>query len=444
MTSLVLYFLLITGVAFYFVRPKMFFLYWLGIQPYILPISFILFEDSMMPIKENYLPNLYFLYPYLFGNLILLLFCVSYVKGSSEKKSLRIIIKPLALLLIFFTIQNFMVGFRPGSLYANMITIFEGIAPFLLLFIDKSVRPSRISFIHFIYVFVCVQLLFSLLNLVDIRIYNDVTGIFDDNLIQGTFTRYNHMTNYLSIFFFILSYEYYICKRVKAKMFYFMALLIGLLITLSGSRMTFVLFAFILYFFFCVSHGKKVAFLVSLGAVSLFSMFVLGNDAFLGQKADEGTGLERNMIGVIDLANSDDLSEGSTLVLSAYLLTDKFSSPIIGNGKAYRRGDNFYGHPTDTWNEDVFKTDARLAFMLVEYGFVGLSLFFLLYASVFKGCSFFSEEKQLSLYWGAFLFFVLFSLTDNGFWDHVMLSVLFIFVFSVKNEKKNTTISAAY
>ena len=436
MTSLVLYFLLIVGMAIYFVRPKMFFFYWLSIQPYILPVFFILFKDSMMPMMDNYLPNLYFRYPYPFCNLILLLFCASYTRKNIEKSRIKVILLPIFLLVIFLTVQNFVIGFRPGSLYANIIYLFGNVAPFLLLLIDERVRPSRNSVIHFIYIFVYVQLFFSLLNLADVRIYTNVTDIFDDNLIQGTFTRYNHMTNYLSIFFFILSYEYYICKRVKAKMFYFMALLIGLLITLSGSRMTFVLFTFVLYFFFCLSHSKKVAFLVSLGAVSLFSMFVLGNDAFSGQKANEGSGFERNLIGVVEVANSDDLSEGSTLELSAFLLIDKFNSPIIGNGKAYRGGENFYGHPTDTLNEDVFKTDARLAYMLVEYGFIGLFLFLLLYAAIFKGCYLFGEEQFQSLYWGAFIYFILFSITDNGFWDIVVISALYIYAFSPKRNKR--------
>lgn len=440
MTSFVLLLLLMAGIVVYYARPKYFFLYWLAIQPYILPVFFILFKDSMMPMSDNYLPNLYFGYPYPFCNLILLFFCVTYVKDNNERGPFRVIVKSLLYLLFFLAIQNALIGFRPGVLYINIINVFENIAPFLLILINKEVRPKRDSFIHFIFVFVYIQLFFSLLNLADIRIYRDVSGLYDDTLIAGTFTRYNHMANYLSIFFFVLTYEYYVCKRLSSKTYYIMAFLIGLLIALSGSRMTFILFVFTFLFFFCISHGKKVAILTSLGAVSLFSVFVMGNETFWGQKAEEGTGLERNLIGVIDLANSDDLSEGSTLALSAYLLMDKFNSPLIGNGKAFR-AENFYGHPTDTWNEDIYRTDARLAFMLVEYGIVGLFFFLLLYASVFKGCSKFSDENRKILYCGAFLYFILFSLTDNGFWDNVVLSVLFIYVFSVKESPENSLAS---
>lgn len=436
MTSVILLFLLLIGVALYFAKPKLFFLYWMGIQPYILPVFFFLFEDSLMPLDENYLPNLYFHYPNTLCSLMLLLFCVSYAKNNNRIYSFKIVMRPLSFLVLFLIIQNFVVGFRVGTLYANLINVLWNIAPFLLLLIDKRVRPSRDSFIHFVACFVYIQLFFCTLNLFGIRLYGEVTGIFDDSLICGTFARYNHMTNYLSIFFFVFSYEYYVCRRISPKLYYLMAFLIGLLIVLSGSRMNFILFAFTAYFFFCILNGKKTVITLSLIFLSLFGTYVINNDKFYGQEADDGTGLERNVIGIIDLANSDDLSEGSTLSLSVYLLMDLFESPIIGNGKAYRGGDNFYGHPKDILNEVTYRTDARLAFMLVDYGVVGLFLFLLLFVSLYRYCFLYSKIKNKYFYGGAFLYFVLFSLTDNGFWDYLVFSILFVYAFSVENEKK--------
>ena len=435
MIDFVLSLLLIVGVGIYCIKAKYFFLYWLGIQPYILPILYLLFGNSMLPFEEKYLQGLYFRFPYDFCGLIFILTCVSYVKEKSKNGNVKVFIKPLFFLVLFLTIQNFLIGFRIGSLYANIANVLFTIAPFMLLLIDKTVRPSRDSFIHFIMIFVLIQLLFSVLNYGGFRVYGEVTGIFDDSLIAGTFCRYNHMANYLAIFFLVLTYEYYFCKRLNVITYYCMTFLIGLIIVLSGSRMTLILLCFTFFFYFSLSHKIKVVFLTFFGGLLLFHVYVIGNETYKGQNADEGTGLERNLIGIIDLANSDDLSEGSTLTLSAYLLIDKFHSPIIGNGRAYRGGDNFYGHPTDTWNEAFFRTDARLAFMLVEYGIVGLFLFFLLYASVFKGCFLYGSENMKPLYWGAFFYFILFSLTDNGFWDHVVLSVLFIYAFSVKSER---------
>jgi hypothetical protein len=159
----------------------------------------------------------------------------------------------------------------------------------------------------------------------------------------------------------------------------------------------------------------------------------MGNDSFFGQGGNEGTGLERNVIGIVNVSNSDDLSEGSTLEMSAYILFSHYNSPLVGNGKGYRP-EYYYGDPTDTYkNEFIYRTDARLAFMLVDYGIIGLLLFFYLYATLFKGCYLYGEEKTKYLYVGAFVYFFLYSLTDNGFWDYVIFSVIFVYAFSLKN-----------
>lgn len=305
------------------------------------------------------------------------------------------------------------------------------VAPIILLLIDKKVRPQRKSLIRFISVFVVVQLLFSVFNMLGFRIYGEYSGMFYDSLICGTFTRYNHMANYLATFFFILCYEYFEHRSLRALYFYVLASFMGLLIAFSGSRMTTVLFVFTAFCFFSMYKSKKTVVLTIIGCTTFMSFYVLGNEHFLGQKADEGTGLERNMIGIIDFANSDDLSEGSTVALSAYLLLDKFDSPLLGNGKAYRGKEDFYFIPAGDKIGNFFRTDARLVFMLVEYGIIGLGLFLLLYYSIFKACYRYSEERRRCLYVGAFIYFLLFSLTDNGFWDYVQISILYIYVFSV-------------
>lgn len=419
-------------MAIYFVRPKMFFFYWLSIQPYILPVFFILFKDSMMPMMDNYLPNLYFRYPDTMTGLMLLLFCVSYIREKGSRTLMKVILLPLILISTFLFLQNIIVGFQPRSLYVNIISILRNIAPFILLLIDKRLRPNRESVVKFIKVFVYVQFCFSILNYLGFRIYGDVTGFFDDSLICGTFTRYNHMTNYLASFFFILSNEYYECHGIKRKSFYLMSFLIGLLIVMSGSRMTLILFVFTAFYFFIIHQGKMKAILTLIIGSAMLGSFLIGNVKFGGQAANEGTGLERNLIGVVDLANSDDITEGNTLSMSAKIFLFYYNSPLMGNGKAFRP-EFYYGHPTDTYNnEGIFRTDARLAFMFVEYGVIGLFLFLLLYFATFKGSYMYSEEKRKILYIGAFIYFLLFSLTDNGFWEYVQFSVLFIYVFSIQ------------
>ena len=378
---------------------------------------------------EDYSSKLYFHYPYFMSGLMLLLFCISYIKENNSK-SLRGIILPLILLVSFLFIQNLNVGFRVGTLYANIINVLWNIAPFTLLLINKKIRPGRKDLIEYICYFVYIQLSFCALNLIGFRIYGDLSEGFSDSLICGTFSRYNHMANYLATFFLILSHEYFNNKGICREKYYLLALLIGLLIVMSGSRVTFVLYFLTAFYFFCLYYGKKTVILSSIAIVMLFSTFIIGNDSFYGQNADEGTGLTRNLIGIIDLANSDDFSEGNTLSLSAFLVLTRFDSPLTGNGKVFRP-DKFYIHPLNAeYDENVFRTDARLAFMLVEYGIIGLFLFAYLFITMFKVCRTNSNIHDNAFYWGAGLYFFLFSLTDNGFWDIVQFSVIFIYAFS--------------
>ncbi len=433
MSTIVLLLLLLIGIAIYFVNPKSFFLYWLSIQPFILPVFYLLFVNDFTPVEDKFLP-LYFDFPLKLGSLMVLLLLLSFHRSDKGLKSLKVLFLPLFLLASFLLVQNILVGFDARALYTNAKSILWSIVPLALLIVDKRLRPTRKSFIRFIFVFVYVQSFFCILNLGGITIYGDVTEGFDKHLLCGTFTRYNHMANYLTVFFFILTYEFFKCKNIKRIQYYWMAFLIGLIILASGSRMALMLYVFTCFYFFCVFYkNKKFVFITIVLSVLLLGSYLKGNESFYGQDADEGTGLERNVIGVVDLANSDDLSEGSTLSMSAQLFFLYLNSPYMGNGQLYREG-FFYGNPKDlrdTYNNaDVYRTDARLAFMFVEYGILGLFLFFLLFVATFKGSYMYSEENDKKLYVGAFIYFFLFSVTDNGFWDYVIFSSFLIYVFS--------------
>ena len=436
MSTIVLLLLLLIGIAIYFVNPKSFFLYWLSIQPFILPVFYLFFVNDFTPLADKFLP-LYFEFPQKLGFFMVFLLLLSFHRSDKGLKSLKVLFLPLFLLASFLLVQNILVGFDARALYTNAKSILWSVVPLALLVVDKRLRPTRKSFIRFVFVFVYVQIFFCILNLWGIRIYGEYSGLYDESLICGTFVRYNHMSNYLVIFFFILTYEFFKCKSIKRKQYYWMAFLIGLIILASGSRMSLMLFLFTCFYFFCAYYqNKKIVIITIMLSVLLLGSYLKGNRNFSGQGADEGTGYERNMIGVIDLANADDITEGNTLSMSAKVLFFYLNSPYMGNGQLYREG-FFYGNPKDprdTYNNaDIFRTDARLAFMFVEYGIIGLCMFFYLFASMYKGCFLYSEEKNKALYWGAGLYFLLFSITDNGFWDYIIFSSVIIYVFSKKH-----------
>lgn len=438
MDIIVVGFLVIFGISIIIVKPKLFFIYWLSIYAYILPLiylplrSFFTPYERFVPILSNYPGAILFL--------MLLFSAISWRRPNRIYKIVYTLLFPLTLLLLFIFLQNVIVGIDIRALIANTRDILWSVAPFCLLMLKYNVRPTRDSLINYIIIFVFIQTAFCFLNLVGFRIYGSLNGGFDDNLISGTFPRYNHMADYLTIFFYILSYEYWECNRIKKKLYYLMFFLIGLLIFMSGARMSLILYTLIVMFYIFCYKSRKIVFGFLLGMGLLGGLFIIGNDSYLGKKADDGTGMERNMIGIINLANSDDVSEGNTLEMSARILYDYLNSPLFGNGKSYRQ-DFYYGKPTWPYNnEGSYKVDARLAFMFVEYGIIGLLLFFFLFFSIFKGCYLYSEENKKKIYIGAFLFFLLNSTTDPGFWDYIMFSVIIIYVFSTKDieaENKN-------
>lgn len=419
-------------ISVYFIKPKNFFLYWVSLTPYIQPILYIFFKPALTPFLEKFQP---FLIHQLEPILLFMLLIVFRINKRFVK--LNIILLPIFLLLLFISIQNFVVGLDVIPLIKNYLSVFWILAPFTLIISDRKVRPDRNTLIKFIVYFVYIQFFFCILNVLGFRIYDSaIKGGFEESLICGTFTRYNTMAEYLAIFFVFLSYEYWEYKRLNQKKYYVLGLLMGGMIFLSGSRMSLILYVLTVLFCIAIYKSKKIILLFLFAFSSLFTVFIIGNDHFSGQKADGGSGVERNLIGIIDLANSEDMTEGNTMSLSAYLLLEKMESPIIGNGRAYRK-DSFYGtREDDVWDEGAYRVDATMAFMFVEYGIIGLLLFFFLFFSIFKGCYFYSEEHNKIFYWGVSLYFLLYSITDPGFWHYSIFSFFIIYVFSMNNKKQ--------
>ncbi len=428
-SGLVIFILLLIGWVIYTSKPKFFWIYWLSIYPYVLPLLYLLLKPFLTPMYERFQPILEY-YPS-----VILLFISFLIFRHILTSKLKIFRLPIALLFLFLILQNIFVGVDVKAFLLNIKDVLCVVIPCVLLIINRKIRPNRTSFLKYIYFFILIQTFFCILNSVGFKIYDEmIEGGFEEHLICGTFTRYNHMANFLSVFFFILIYEYHEHKSLQRDKFLLSCFIIALLIFLSGSRMTLLLLLYIMICIVYIYYGKRYILLFFLLLVSLFFVYIKNNEIFIGQNADEGTGIERNVIGVIDLANSDDLSEGSTLALSANLFMNYFNSPFIGNGKDHRSV-FFYGNPALDPFAGSYKNDARLAFMLVEYGIIGLSLFLFLFSSTFKACLSYSEEKSNRLYFIAFFYFLLFSITDAGFWDAQIFSCFFVYVFSSKTNK---------
>lgn len=429
----------IIGLSLFFWKPKIVFLYWLLIMPVFLPIYFFFY-----PVYDaTTFYDLYFNYKTPLAYLAITIFCLTILEKKLYLKDIKGIVIPMICLFMFLVLQNFLRGFHVKGLFWNIRAVVFFVAPLFALLINKKVRPEFHDLKLTMVFIIVLQLLFSVLNLLGYHIYPSYEDDFSDHLISGTFARYNHMTNYICTMYMFISLEYFNEKSISRFFFVLLTIISGLLILFSGSRMCLILFVLIFgYFTFKIMKRKKIFLMIFLGGVLAFISLIIGNNTFAGQNADEGTGFERNLIGIINLANSTDLSEGSTLGGSFYLFLYKSDHLLLGNGMAYRMS-NYYLE-SDTVYESVFLTDARLAFMIVEYGIIGLALFAFLIISMMVFGSKVHTPPYRNLLWLPLTYYFLFSITDEGVFDIVLFSMLFIYLFSIKKGNNKINNSTAF
>lgn len=174
-------------------------------------------------------------------------------------------------------------------------------------------------------------------------------------------------------------------------------------------------------------HRKELLLSISLFAF-IITFFIALSNFVLENSSIEG--LNRTMEGFLSLVNSDKGSTNSTFDLSIYLLDQYFDTGgVFGNGYA-ERGDFAYG-TFGVVSLNNFVADARIAYLLVEYGLLGFSLYMITFYS------FFSDMKtrkdftncRTKLFVCYCYYFVL-SLTEAGFFDRIFLPYMFIFAFT--------------
>ena len=113
-----------------------------------------------------------------------------------------------------------------------------------------------------------------------------------------------------------------------------------------------------------------------------------------------------------------------------------YNSPLWGNGLSWK-GEYAYGDI-----DGNYKADARLAFVLVEFGIIGLLLFLFYFVKIFNATKRIvpiTMKKSLLL---VFVYFSIFTFTESGFFDLHCIPYLFIYYFSVKrfyNEHSDCT-----
>jgi len=335
-----------------------------------------------------------------------------------------------------------MTGFNIGPLIANAKDAFFLMLPTLALSVSYRIRPEQRTLVHFIEIFIAIQTVFCFFNLYGVRLYSEYNdeSSFADEYICGSFLRYNHLTNYLTTMYLLLSMAFFVYKSLSKYLYIIMSLLLCVIILISGARISVVLFFMVIGLSLLLFRGRHLIMLFFLAIIVVYSASMLSSKYDVGtQNADSGSGLERNVTGLVDLFTSKD-NDDNTLSLSGILMLTQFKNPWYGNGYAYRETNEY--EITEKIDESTVKTDARMAYMLVEYGIIGCLCFFILFYSIVRFNIVQSGVNNIKMWIIVIVYYVIFTFTETGLFDLMQLSMISILCFSIVNKEgnKNTLI----
>lgn len=434
--------LLLLGAIIYLRKPQFVFLFWLSFTPF----AILLFSWGLNIYARDDLASLQFYITGLtrnyFGLLIIIALC--------KRKKIPNITNLVALfftLSIFFALHSYMNVFNKNIISANISEISALILPLLFLMIDKEAIPSQKNLLTYIFILLGIEALAAYLNTHGIYFYKasyisaysaslQNSYDYEKSLVSGTFPRYNMLGNYISTIFVFFTLEFLSKKKKNTKAFIFGSLIMLSIIALSGAKMSLFLAVLILSISLII-YGKKnigLSFLFFIGIALCFN-FLLQYHYNMEQQSDRFAGLFRQIEGFASLAQKS--HDGSTASISTYLLSKYFfHNPFLGNGLA-ANGEYAYGFFAYVGLTE-FKADARIAFILVEYGIIG----FLLYALLLKNIYNILSKNLIK---GAhikliicFIYFSILTITEPGFFDRVCFPMVYIYVFAFLKKENNT------
>ena len=151
---------------------------------------------------------------------------------------------------------------------------------------------------------------------------------------------------------------------------------------------------------------------------------------------EEEGGANRIASGLSSFSQSDKDDDHSTVALSYYLLENYWGeSPIFGNNLS-QKGDLAYGN-FGSCTLSNFQADARLAYVMVENGFVGFCLYFFFFLTFFfMPLPQVKKANHVKLY-VSFAYFVLLTITEPGLFDRNILPLFFIYVYTFLMKRNN-------
>lgn len=427
-----IYIVILLGLVIYFIKPGGFMLYCITIEPIVLPIIANLLGihnyEELHEIKLKIIGTG-------IGTLLIIVFLIEFVRRKKMAKISNVVVSFVILccyLFFFYLIHNFDLNLYFVDVRQSMIPLFV----ICLLFTNSKFVPTIKQMNIYIYIFIVYELVWCILNLKGIYIYKcqyienttfrDLDG-FKVDLVSGTFQRFSDLSDFFSTIYLYVCLLFFYEEKIDIKNFVFLSVMIFSIILMSGAKVSFILvFSLILYCSF--TNWKKYKFVaLSLIVGSIVVLMLLLSD--MARFAIEMPGLSRIVNQLYGIVHSSDKSEIGTLSLSAYLLDNFFwRDPIWGTGLVSYNGAEAYGLTSN------FKTDARIAYILTEYGILGLGAYLYYYYTIFKILT--ERMGHKNTLFLSFCYFFLLTITQPGLFGYIPIFIYIFLSVVFRNEKK--------
>lgn len=302
--------------------------------------------------------------------------------------------------------------------------------------IPYQVSP-RIFKKHFIIIF-CIECLFIFISsfIGPLYISQQLEVLKGEPfLISGTFFRYNYLASFTAISGIIISVAYFY-HEIKFHIYLIAILIITYLTIQTGARMQLV-WLIITILLLAVSKFKenqKLCIFLFIGGIICY-MILKSIDLGGLKTANAESGIERQFYGIVSAINGSSAESGEqTQDISSYIISHYFlKAPLMGNAL----GDKVYSYHPNIENK-VMLGDAPQAFILVEYGLIGIVFTYGIILSAFsitiRRMKKDNKKKMLVLIISLFVL----SVTESGFFDNSLMIYLWNYIAWLKYSETNS------
>lgn len=429
----------VAGLWVYYKRPRWFFFYWMLTYPILMPVLCMLSGNKSIESTFSFV----YKYPLSFMYLnIWVLIDTIIIKGRNGAKIGNALLM-LSILVIYFVIDSIVTKAGFTFAYSYIKGAVMSSMPIIILALNKSTRPLPKELNHMLFFLIIVESLAAILNIAGVRFYTATYQghASQQSLMTGTYPSSQPFGNLIAILYLYICFEYFVKKTIEFKSFLTISVLSFFCIISSGSRMDFTIAVVSLILTIVLYKKKHILLYPSLLIVGYLGFSFLMS--YSGNYGNTNGGVDRILLGLSSFTQARTAGEedNSTLSLSEMLLETHFSkSPFWGNGLSTGEDEDSYSIDSNKSSMEVLKADARFAFLLIDIGIFGIFLFLIYFYSLYRVLIYYSPPNDRKAIYIAYIIYLLFSFTEQGFWDIHIFPYVFIYFFAFADNKNLTLI----